>query len=428
MDIEDIKKYFNACHPEKSFSPSDYRYVDIDNYKIDGKKCDVRGRSWADFITNKIELSDEPICEYFTGYAGSGKTTVLKNICTKLDSDDFYPIYIDALEFLDLNDSIEIVEIYTVLVLNISKGVAELIGKDRDDYLNERAFFKRIWDFLVNTDVQLSKIELGGDEFKFVVDVKENRAFRSQIRQVLIDNFSTFKKDVFQEISRLNEIVKEKRSGGIVVIFDSLEKNKGLSSKFEEVLQASEHLFRNKESLKLPIHMVYTIPTPLSTRIRDINFLPVIRVVEKSGKKNNDAYVILKEMIEKRVPKDALEEIFGTNCQGYIDRIIEYSGGYIRDILRILRGVIALKEFPIDEADFDQELRIIENEFQEFILGSYFDFLRNIAEKKEFIAENDSEKKMADSLFDLHAILRYRNHELWHDIHPAVKKLLEKSS
>jgi hypothetical protein len=165
----------------------------------------------------------------------------------------------------------------------------------------------------------------------------------------------------------------------------------------------------------------------LSTRIRDINFLPVIRVVEKSGKRNSDAYVILKEMIEKRVPKDALEEIFGKDYERYIDSIIEYSGGYIRDILRILRGVISVKEFPVNEEDFDQELRTIENEFQEFVLGSHFDFLRNIAEKKEFIAENDDEKKMADTLFDLHAILRYRNHQLWHDIHPAVKKLLEKS-
>jgi len=125
-----------------------------------------------------------------------------------------------------MNDSIEIVEIYTVLILNVSKGVAALVGKDDDAYLNERAFFKRIWDFLVKSDILLEKIEFRGDEFKFVFDVKENRAFRTQIRQVLIDNFSTFKKDVFQELFRLNEIVKEKRSGGLVVIFDSLEKTK----------------------------------------------------------------------------------------------------------------------------------------------------------------------------------------------------------
>jgi len=172
--------------------------------------------------------------------------------------------------------------------------------------------------------------------------------------------------------------------------------------------------------------MVYTIPTPLSTRIKDINFLPVIRVVEKSGDKNEDAYIILKDMIEKRVPKDVLEEIFGKEYEKYIEKIIEYSGGYIRDILRVLRGVILIRDFPINEESFDLELRTIENEFQEFISSNHIDFLRRIAETKEFLA-NDNDKEIADKLFDLHAILRYRNHKLWHDVHPAAKKLLEET-
>lgn len=424
MVKNDIKKYFNACNPEKSFPPSDYRYVDIDNYEIDGKKPFVRGRSWADFIAGRIELSDEPICEYFTGYSGSGKTTVLKNICTKLDAQNFYPIYIDSNEFLDMNHSVEIVEIYTVLILNVSKGVAELLGVDKDQYLNERAFFKRIWDFLTKTDVRLEKLELGLDGYKFIIDVKKNRALREQIRQVLMDNFSTFKKDVFQELNRLNEVVKERREEGIVVVFDSLEKNKGLSTNFEEVLQASEHLFRNKDSLRLPIHIIYTLQTPLSSRIRDINFLPVVRVTEKSGKINQDAYEILKNMIGKRVPKEALEDIFGENHEDELDRIIEYSGGYIRDILRVIREIIAIQSFPVKKDDVDFVLRTIENEFQQFILRDYFEFLKGVANTKEFIATNEEERKIADTLFDLHAILLYNNHKLWYDVHPAVKKLI----
>jgi hypothetical protein len=427
MQKDDIKKYYSNCNPDKSFGPSDVRYLDIDNYEIDGKKPYVRGRSWANDIASKIEISDdEYVCEYFTGYSGSGKTTVLNNICSKLDFEEFYPIYIDGTDFLDLNDSIEIVEIYTVMILNISKGVAALLGKDSDGYLNEREYFKRFWDFLTKTDVLIKRIEIDNDWGKLVADIKENRSFRTQIRQVLVDNFSTFKNDVFQELDRLNKIVKQKRSGGIVVIFDSLEKNKGLSSNFDDVLDASEKLFRNRDNLKLPIHTIYTLPTPLSTKIPNINFLPVIRVINKKGEKNSDAYKILKTMIEKRVPKVALEEIFGKDYEEYIDKIIEYSGGYIRDILRVLRGVILVRDYPISSDILDLELISIENEFQEFISISYIKFLKKIQDSKEFISSDDDEQIIADRLFDLHAILRYRNHQLWYDLHPAVKKLIDK--
>jgi hypothetical protein len=63
------KKYFNLCDPRESLSPDDDRNVDVDAVSLE-----ARGRNWVNALANRIELSNGPMCEFFTGLPGSGKS------------------------------------------------------------------------------------------------------------------------------------------------------------------------------------------------------------------------------------------------------------------------------------------------------------------------------------------------------------------
>ena len=65
---------------------------------------------------------------------------------------------------------------------------------------------------------------------------------------------------------------------------DSLEKNKGITSNYEDVIKASEVIFSNRDNLQMPLDIIYTVPTYLSERVRlPIDFLPAVKIKDKSN-------------------------------------------------------------------------------------------------------------------------------------------------
>jgi hypothetical protein len=83
MDLGTRRTYYNRCHPSDTLDPGDDRYVDID--AIDPAHP-VRGQDWVTRLADRIELSDRPVYELFTGLPGSGKSTELRRLVQRLQS------------------------------------------------------------------------------------------------------------------------------------------------------------------------------------------------------------------------------------------------------------------------------------------------------------------------------------------------------
>lgn len=425
------KKYYNLCDPYKTL-PLDSGYVlDIDNYVVDGKKVNARGKVWADEIADKISWSDEPQVVYFTGYTGSGKTTELKRVINILEREDdanLLGVYINCLDFFDINARIELVDILSVIVYNVTLAVAKYKGKSEDNAFDDSDFFTRIWSWLQDTDVNLKSVELDTvSPAKLIFEMKNRPDFRKRVKANIFSDITKFKKDVFVELDRLNSSVKsyqknKKQKDGIVVVVDSLEKNRGIGEEVDFVADTIEKLFKDRESLTLPFSTIYTIPGYLSTRhINDIYFLPVVRIFDKKNKHFKDGISLMKSLVYDRIPKEDIEQLISDEL---LEKIILFSGGYPRDLLKMLQKILILKEFPVKEEDIDFIFKDLENEYKEAVPSQFIDKLIEINSSHSLDLSVYEQRTIAYELFSIHAILRYRNGDLWWGLHPALKKIL----
>ncbi len=426
------KKYYNLCDPYKT-QPLDSGYVlDIDNYKVDAKRVNARGsKVWAEVIADKISWSDEPQVVYFTGYTGSGKTTELKRVINILEREDdanLLGVYINCVNFFDMNAKIELVDVLSVIVYNVTLAVAKYKGKNEENAFDDSDFFAKMWSWLRDTDVELKSVELDTvSPAKLIFEMKNRPDFRKRVKASIFSDITKFKNDVLVELDRLNNSVKnyqkgKKQKSGIVVVVDSLEKNRGVGEEIDFVADTIEKLFKDRDSLTLPFSAVYTIPGYLSTRhINDIYFLPVVRVIDQKNKPYKDGITLMKSLVYDRIPKADILELITDEL---LEKIILFSGGYPRDLLKMLQKLLILKEFPVKEEDINFIFKDLENEYKEAVPAEFKEKLIEINNTHSLDLSIDEQRTIAYELFSIHAILRYQNGDLWWGLHPALQKLL----
>jgi len=424
MDLKTRKKYYNMCDPYTTLASS----LDIDNYKINNKPVLVRGKNWAEEIATQISWSSKPQVIYFTGYQGSGKTTELKRVQKLLENPEtgnLLPVYINALDFLPILESLDEVDIFSVIVYNVIQTVSEY--QNGGDAFEDGNYFERFWRWANETDVSLKNIEVGEDSSKVVLEMKDNPSFRRRIKQFIADNPSRFKQEVEDELWRLNRVVKKfEKDGhtkdGIVVIFDSLEHNRGVGSQGQEVSRAIEKLFANRDTLLLPIDVIYTIPPYLYTKqIQGIEFLPVVRVIKQDNTVCHEGIEVMKELLYERIPKEDLLSIVNEEM---LEELIAYSGGYPRDLLKIMQECLLVKEYPLQPTDLESVFLELENEYRDNLSTVNTEILQKVYENKALNIDDFGEEDLAERLFRIHVILRYRNGEQWFSLNPPTLKVL----
>lgn len=126
MDRATRRKLYNLCDPDEALDPSDPRCVDVD-----GLPGDVRGVRWAEAIAQRIELSDRAVCELITGLPGTGITTELLRLATRLRDEqnaNLLVVHIDALEVLDFSSPIETPDVLLAVLQRTEEAVAEASG------------------------------------------------------------------------------------------------------------------------------------------------------------------------------------------------------------------------------------------------------------------------------------------------------------
>ena len=62
----------------------------------------------------------------------------------------------------------------------------------------------------------------------------------------------------------------------------------------------------------------------------------------------------MKELLYERIPKNDLLEILGTN--EVLEKIIRYSGGYPRDLLKLIQSSIISKDYPLRQEGINSNI------------------------------------------------------------------------
>jgi hypothetical protein len=282
MDLSRQRHYYNLCKPSEVLEPGDPRYVEID--ELGDADHRVRGENWVAKLARRVELSGEPVCELLTGLPGSGKSTELRRLARRLGKTggaNLLAVVIDAEETFDLANPIDIPDIIFAVLHAVEHKLLEIEVKPADQAMQE-GYLKRFWNWITQTDVALTQAQFTvADPAKLVIELKTRPSLRARVRAAVASYLSRFLDEARDELLLMQARAERRSHAGIVVIFDSLEKLRGISNNWEEVLQSAERVFAGGAPyLRLPVHCFYTIPTALIARRRfeQVHFMPMVKL------------------------------------------------------------------------------------------------------------------------------------------------------
>jgi hypothetical protein len=429
MDQRLRRTYYNRCKPYEALDPDDPRYVDLDS--LGTPEARVRGVSWVEKLAEQIELSDEPVCQLFTGLPGSGKSTELKLLARRLEAPNganLFPVLISAEEVFDLANPIDIPDIIIAILHGAESALLKAEGKDPAEAMKE-GYFRRLWNWLNRTDAVLSGAEFAiPDVATFAVELKTRPTLRQRVRSTLAAYLSQFLKEASEELRLLEARAVDLGKTGLVIIFDSLEKLRGISTNWEEVLVSAERIFAGGAPyLRLPVHVLYTIPPALISRKRfeQVLFIPMIKLRTRSGMRFPAGFKAAREIITHRIPEQALAEIFGPSptLEERLEKLIEWSGGYPRELVRLLQSSVAAAHWPVSGSDFQRILNEVGDQYRKLVPADAFPWLARVASEQYLTLQNEEHRQAADLMLSNNAVLRYLNDKDWFDLHPAVREI-----
>ena len=434
LDFQAIKAYYNRCVVNESLPPDDERNVDVDNFADH-----PRGVNWSDRLARTIERSDRPTCLLFSGLPGSGKSTELRRLMKRLERADrahLLPIYIDAEDVIDLANTIDVPDIILNIVHATDRALLELEGGAPDNAM-QSGYLSRFWHWLTTTDVSLTqigaKVGLGvagvpvKPEANVVLNMKSTPSFRQRVRVAVGNQLNAFLKQAHDELEGMEERVKALGYNGIIIIFDSLEKLRGISTMWRDVLLSAESLFRSgAPHLQLPVHVIYTVPPALAFRLNlEVEFMPMIKLRDLEGRDCEPGIAASRELIRRRVPDEDLHALLGESAEALILQLIRGSGGYPRELVRFLRRLFrdAEPQEVMSEHAFHRIAQEIQDEYRQSVPASAWPWLARVAHERFLTIESEEHREAADLMLSNNAVLRYRNDDMWFDLHPALYEI-----
>lgn len=421
MDKQRRKFLYNRCNPGLPLEPGDDLYIDLD-------ARGVRGLDWVERLAAPIELAAGPTMQLFTGLPGSGKSTELRRLVKRLAGPDsnFEVVYVDAREWIDLDATLDVPDLLLTLVGACERAV---VGREQNlegealEAALEGGFLRRVWDWLTHIDFVFKDMEFSVEKVaKLPIEIQTRPPLRHRIRETIGAHLSRFLGDVRSELARLDERAIALGCSGLIVVLDSLEQLRGTATTWPDVLASAEQVFGAKEQLGLPIHVIYTVPPSLITRMRfeQLEFLPMIKLRTKTGERHQAGYDAALELILQRIPERDLAELFGADTEQRIERLIDWSGGYPRELVRLIRDALREGSVPLSDVEFRRMLNLASGGYHMLVTEDSFAWLARVAVYRTMSIQNEAQRQIADTLIRGNVIMRYLNEEYWFDVHPSI--------
>lgn len=425
---------YNAVNPDVPLyeGEADPRYVDL---------TDVRGGDdLAALITRRIRRSDRPpspapIKLLFTGHRGCGKTTELFRLKRKLEEQGYFVVYFDVEEELDIAD-VSYLDVLVTLAQETERQLreSEVMAIELKPELLEniaRWFGTTIITEEAGRDVERAlgaEFELGAESPAFVLakmlaKVKGEIKSSSKQRHVYRNQLE---RNVWDLITNVNLLLNDARvrleqrgSAGLVVIVDGLEKviYREIG---EEKRSSHEILFvEHGEQLKAPnCHIIYTVPLSLlfDRNITQVfpdgyRLVPMVKINEEDGGKCDAGREALYQVIANRLNVEAIFE-----SAGLVRRLVEMSGGHVRDLLRLVRYGFDHTDERVEPAHVERACQRLVNEYDRLVRDKDLPYLHQVHRERR--APTDADYSLL--LFNL-LVLEYCNGQPWADVHPAVQ-------
>ncbi len=378
-----------------------------------------------------IETSDLETAQLFSGFRGTGKSTELRRLKAELEASGAVVVICDMQDYLNLHTPVDVSD----FLLAMAGAFGESLKADPDilgtDQLSE-GYFERFWAFMTRTKVDLTGLGASAKLSDVGVDLKANLKADPTFRQVLqkrlqghlgalVSDVHAFFQDCVEALqARYGQDVR------VVLLLDSVENIRGTALNATEVAASLEVLFHlHAEKLRIPnLHVVYTVPpwlkikTPgLAGRYDGEAQIQCVKVRQRDGSPCHQGLAVLERVIARRGNwRRVLPD------QAALDDMILASGGYLRDLFRLLQSLLRLSEqygLPATQRTIELAKHEVRNNYLP-LTHADARWLDRI--ERTHSAQLDDHDRLHDlaRFFDNHLVLTYRNGQDWWSVHPLL--------
>ena len=366
-------------------------------------------KSLADILS-----SEKPLKYLFVGSRGNGKSTELNRL-SELVKDKLFVVSFSIKDKLNLFD-VDYADILLVIATEIYESVSDKLSAELKDYLDT-------WSEKIVERVKEKQkgLEFGAG-FRAIVNLAGKVKTQVTTREVTRDVMKPRLSDLIDAINKIIFDAEKELGKKILVIIDDLDKVN---------LEKGEELFyEHGAELTQPVcKIIYTIPQPLlfSNKIRQIILqyfdgrkeLHNINVNPRNGEVDHSGYEVMREVALMRLEEDLITE-------EAMAEAIKSSAGIITELVRLIRDSANIANMEtrsrIEEGDVKRVVTGIRNDYIRILGKEDLGILKGVKNTKEKIGDED---RFHDLLFSL-AILEYANDEVWYDIHPTIKGIIER--
>jgi hypothetical protein len=399
------------------------------------------GRAAVDELMATIELAFDTTTQLLSGPSGSGKTTELFRLRGELGQVGFHAAIFDIGSYVNESSPIDVTEFLIALAL----GAHDVLGGPEAE--QKPGFLGRLTGLLkrlkvsvdvpgLSTTVSREGLEveaLGASvEFDLARELKSSESVVAELRSKLTYHIGQLYDEVADFLTTL--LPADDPGQGSVLIVDGLEKLRGTSLNDIAVQESIQALFvAHASKLKFRSHhMIYTVPTylqftspgalPFDSRVLPV---PVPHVRPRPNHPTDTVLTTIKELeevVSRRIPVD---EIF---ADGQLDKIIQASGGHLRDLFTLLRQVVNLMlrrslTPPLRDEHVEEAIGLVAHDFM-MMTAEQRAFLQQVAEGDGRVDPKESEVQLMARLLQSHMLLGHLNSQDWYEVHPLARRAL----
>lgn len=372
-------------------------------------------------------LHNPPKTKYiiFTGHIGCGKSTELARIDEYLDDIERYCVVrLDCLKQLDINNLK-----YSDVLLGLAKNLLERLEKERvridkvhlsklEDWFKERvishANLQRYEaDLTAGTKVEATIPFLATLFASLTTSVHNSTTYREDVREVVRNTYSQLIA-IFNDLTEAAESELNRRLVFSIDGTDRLDGDDSVNFFIEDINQLTQicGIF----IYCAPIHLLHSHNTMLLARFDEVVRLPMLKVRDRDNQPIMDNFGVIRDMVYRRLPSYFFES------EAMLDELITYSGGHLRDLLRLLNNVCSYRNGENDKIDAHAVERAIDafaTEYERMLKSSDYQFLvqvDNNPDKKNEYAGEQSNRMLQ------HLVLLEYNSFFWKS-HPVITRL-----
>jgi len=426
-----LRDAMNACFLTP-LEADDPRRVELHALGVRGNDHDPVIR-----LQTVIQAADRPTQQLFSGFMGSGKTSECKRLAANLKRDGYAPVLVDYEEYLNVH----VPPRANDLLAAAAAGVDKFIQENCQGVISKafKSYWERLRSFL-GSEVKIENVTVAVPAAgELELKLKQDVSFKTKLYEHLEQSgrLSDLVQQCYSFLDEAVAVVSKARVGdqGMVIIVDTFEKVRGDYEHAEKVRQAIETIFvRDWKWLCLPCHVIYTVPPWLTffefgaaAEFGRVCILPMCRLMDQySGKRVSQGFAAMRQIFEKRV---TVEHVFSD--LGPLDDLIEASGGYPRDFLRmmyelLLSAVMGKISPPIQPSDLSRLVaKVIRDQIMVYdkpIFDEDLPLLVEVAQTHDVPRAKRAQAFRLAELFDNHFVLGYRNGQEWYDLHPLVRQ------